>query len=105
MHALHHGFCQLLLTICQQGFNLLVRIITDGVDLRGESPARKRGVAVEERLDPVVVLLEQRPDLLPLVRGEFQILGQVIELLVHRPGAVELLKRLMRLVGRRCFLG
>jgi hypothetical protein len=38
-HAVLHRFCQLLLAVCQQRFNLLVRVVTDGVDLFGEGLA------------------------------------------------------------------
>ncbi|MCU1272916.1 MAG: hypothetical protein JWO48_347 [Bryobacterales bacterium] len=35
-HAFLHGFCQLLLVLGQQRFNLVVRFIADRVDLRAE---------------------------------------------------------------------
>ncbi len=38
-----------------------------------------------------MVLLKQRSDLFPLVRGEFQILGQMIEFLIDRPRLPRLL--------------
>ena len=35
-HALLHGFCQLLLVLGQQRFDLVVRCVADRVDLRAE---------------------------------------------------------------------
>jgi hypothetical protein len=46
-------------------------------------------ILIEQRLNLVVVSLEQRPDLSLLCRGEFQIFYQVIEFLVDRPRAVD----------------
>jgi hypothetical protein len=36
VHAFLHGFCQLLLVLGQQRFNLVVRFVADRVDLRAE---------------------------------------------------------------------
>ena len=97
MHAFLHGFLELLLVVCQQRFNLMVGFVADRVDLRTESFARERRIPIEQRLNFIVVLLEQRPDLFPLVRGKFQILGQMIEFLIDRPrGSVECLTRSLR---------
>jgi hypothetical protein len=96
VHALLHSPRQLLLAVCQQRFDLVVRVIADGVDLCRERLARERGIVVEEHLNPVVVLLEQWLDLPPLVKGKFQILGQMIQFLVDRPWAVGSLKHLTR---------
>jgi hypothetical protein len=46
--------------------------VADRVDLRGEVFACELWILVEQRLNPVVVLLKQGSDLFPLVRGEFQ---------------------------------
>ena len=69
VHPLLHGFCHLLLAFRPQRFNLMMRVVTDGVDLCGEGLAGERRIAVEEHLNPVGMLLEQRPDLLLLVSG------------------------------------
>jgi hypothetical protein len=79
VHAVLHGTCQLLLVLCQQRFNLAVCFVAGRVDLRAEVSAREHWIVVEQRLNPVVVLLKQGSDLFPLVRGEFQILRQTIE--------------------------
>jgi hypothetical protein len=49
-----------------------------------------------------VVFVEQGSDLFLLVRGEFQILGQMIELLIDRPGAVNPLACLIRALRLWC---
>jgi hypothetical protein len=36
VHAFLHGFCQLLLVLGQQGFNLVVCFVADRMDLGGE---------------------------------------------------------------------
>jgi len=78
VHSFLHGFCQLLLVLGQQRFNLVVRVVADPVDLGAELLAREVWILVEQRLSPVVVLFEQGSDLFPLVRCEFQILRQVV---------------------------
>ena len=55
-------------------------------------------IFVEQRLNSVVVLLKQRSDLVPLLRGEFQILCQMIEFLIDRPRAVDRRACLIRLL-------
>jgi hypothetical protein len=105
-HAFLHGFCQLLLVLGQQRFNFVVRLVADRVDLRAEVFAGDTWILIEQRLDPVVVLLKQRSDLFPLVRGEFKILCQMIEFLIERPRAVHRRAYLIRPLLVRCiFLG
>ena len=50
----------------------MVRIVADGVNLRSELLSRSFRIFIEQRLNPVVMLLKQRPDLLPL-RSQLQI--------------------------------
>jgi hypothetical protein len=103
VHAFLHGFRQLLLVVRQERFDFMVRFIANGVDLRTESFTRERRILIEQGLNLVVVLQEQRPDLFPLVRRKFQILGQMIEFLVDRPwGPMECRTRSLR---RRIILG
>jgi hypothetical protein len=49
--------------------NAAVRLIADRVDLRTDLLARSIRIFVEQRLDFVVVLLQQGFDLLPLFPG------------------------------------
>jgi hypothetical protein len=76
-----------------------MRIVADRVNLPSQVLARELGIAVQQRMNPVMVLLQQGADPLPLSRGEFQILCQVIEFLIHRPLAMNPLR------SRRILLG
>ena len=69
MFVLPHRFFQLFLVIGKQGVDFTVRSLADSVNLRAELLARNVRILIEERLNSVVVLLEQRPDLLSLLRG------------------------------------
>ena len=51
-----------------------------------------------------MVLLKQGSNLFPLVRGEFQILCQMIKFLIDRPRAVDPLACLIRRPRLRCIL-
>ena len=59
--------------ISEQSVNLAVRFVADCVNLRAEILARDIRTFIEQRLNLVVVLLKQRPDLLLLFRSQFQI--------------------------------
>jgi hypothetical protein len=67
--ALPHCFFQFFLMIRKQSMDLTVRLVADCVNLRAEFLARGIRIFVEQRLNLVVVLLKQRPDLLLLFRG------------------------------------
>jgi hypothetical protein len=67
MLALLHRFFQLLLVIVEQAMDFTMRFIADSVNLRSELLARCVRILVEQCLNPVVVLLERRPDLLLLL--------------------------------------
>ena len=73
MLALLHRLFQFLLVIGKQGMDLTVRFVADFVNLRAEILARGIRTFIEQRLNLVVVLLKQRPDLLLLLRSQFQI--------------------------------
>ena len=81
--------------------NFTVRFIADRVDLRTQILTRSIWILVEERLNLVMVLLKQGPDLFPLVRGEFQIFSQVIEFLINQPRTVDRRACLIRLLRLR----
>jgi hypothetical protein len=66
--SLHRRF-QLPLVIAQQGVNFTMRILADSMNLRTEFPARSVRIPIEERLNPVVMLIKQRHDLLLLFRS------------------------------------
>jgi hypothetical protein len=67
--ALLHRLFQALLMIGKQGMDFTMRFVADTVNLRAEILARSARILIEQRLNPVPVLLEQRPDLLLLFRG------------------------------------
>jgi hypothetical protein len=58
---------------------LVVGFVADRVALRAEVFARELWILVEKRLNPIVVLSQQRSDLFPLGRREFQVLCEMIE--------------------------
>jgi hypothetical protein len=69
MPALLHRLFQLLLVIAEQGMDFKVRFPADSVDLRTELLARNVRILIHQRLNLVVVLLQQRSDLLLLLRS------------------------------------
>jgi hypothetical protein len=79
-----HGLFQLFLAICEQIMNLAVGFVADIVNLRCELPSRSFRILVEQRLNLVLVLQKQRPDLLLLFRSQLQIFRKVGQLLVDR---------------------
>jgi hypothetical protein len=69
MLAFLHRLFQLLLVIAKQGMDFMMRFIADSVNLRSELLARSVRILIEQRLNPVMVLLKQRPDLSLLFRS------------------------------------
>ena len=58
--------------------NLTMRLVADSVNLRTELLPRRFRILIEQRLNPVVVLLKQRPDLLLLFRSQLQIFRKLL---------------------------
>jgi hypothetical protein len=94
MLALLHPFLQFSLVIGKQSMNLAVRLVADRVNLWTKLLPRSGRILIEQRLNPVVVLLEQRPDLLLLLWSQLQILRKPSKFLVHRLRRMDLLKLL-----------
>jgi hypothetical protein len=92
--ALLQRLFQLLLVSAKQDMDLAMRCVADSVNLRTELLARCGRILIEDRLNPVVVLLEQGPDLPLLFRSQLEILCQTSELLVDRLRRVDVLKLL-----------
>src|ERR1700693_6395614 len=69
MPALLHRLFPFLLVIAEQGMDFTVRFLADSVDLRTELLARSVRILIHQRLNLVVVLHQQRPDLLLLLRS------------------------------------
>ena len=96
MLALLHRLLQFFLVISKQSVNLVVRFVANGVNLRTELLPRSCWILIEQRLNLIVVLIEQRPDLLLLFRCQFQIFRKASEFLVDRLRRMDLLKLLTR---------
>jgi len=69
MLALLHRLFQFFLAIGEQSMNLVVRFVTDGMDLRSKLLPRSCRILIKQRLNPIMVLVKNRPDLLLLFRG------------------------------------
>ena len=76
--------------------NLVVRFVADCVNLRSQRLPRSCRIFVEQRLNLIVVLLKQRPDLLLLFRSQLQIFRQFSKFLVDRFRRMDTLKLLTR---------
>jgi hypothetical protein len=96
MLALLHRLFQFLLVIGKQSMNLPVRLVADRVNLRTKRLPRGFGILTEKRLNLVVVILKQRPDLLPLLRSQLQILRKPSKFLVDRLRRMDMLELLTR---------
>jgi len=82
MLELLHRFFQFFLVIGKQSMNLVVRFVADSVNLRTELLPRRCRILIEQRLNPIMVLVKQRPDLLLLFRSQLQILRKARKFLV-----------------------
>jgi hypothetical protein len=74
--------------------NLVVGFVADGMNLRTELLPRSCRILIEQRLNLVVVLVEQRPDLLLLFGSQLQIFRQSSKFLVDRSRPMDVLKLL-----------
>jgi hypothetical protein len=80
----------------QQSMNLTVRFVADCVNLRTKSLPRSCRILVEQCLNPIVVLVKQRPDLLLLFRSQIQFFRKASKFLVDRLRRLDMLKFLAR---------
>ena len=96
MLALLHRLFQFLLVVSKQSMNLAVRFIADSVNLRSKLLPRNCRILVQQRLNPIVVLLKPRPDLLLLFRSQLQIFRKASKFLVDRLRPMDVLKLLTR---------
>ena len=94
MLALLHRLFQFFLVIRKQRMNLAVRFVADSVNVRAKLLSRSCRVFIEQRLNPIVVLLKQRPDLLLLYRSQFQVFRKPSKLLVDGLRRMDMLKLL-----------
>ena|GEM_PF-5359991 len=96
MLALHHRFLQFLLVISKQSMNLVMRFVADSVNLRTKLLPRSFRILIEQRLNPIVVLLKKRPNLALLFRSQLQIFRKASKFLVDRLRRVDMLQLLTR---------
>jgi hypothetical protein len=96
MLALLHRLLQFFLVISKQSMNLAMRFVADSMNLRTELLPRSRRILIEQRLNRIVVLVKQRPDLLLLFRSQLQILRKATKFLVDRLRRMDMLKLLTR---------
>ena len=96
MLTLQHRLFQFFLMICKQSMNLVVRFVADSVNLRTKLLPRSCRILIEQRLNPIVVLVEQGPDLLLLLRSQLQIFRKASKFLVGRLRRMDMLKLLTR---------
>jgi hypothetical protein len=96
MLSLLHRLFQYLLVITKQSVNLAARFVADSVNLRTKLLPRGCWILIEQRLNPIMVLLKQRLDLLLLFRSQLQIFRKASKFLVDRLRRMDMLKLLTR---------
>jgi hypothetical protein len=96
MFALPHRFLQLLLVIVEQGVDFMMGFVADGVNPRAKFLPRSCRILIEQRLNLIVMLHKQRPDLLLLFRSQLQIFRKASKLLIDRLRRMDMLMLLTR---------
>jgi hypothetical protein len=96
MLTLLHRLFQFFLVISKQSMNLAVRFVADSVNLRTNLLPRSCRILIEQGLNPIMVLVKQRPDLLLLFWSQLQILCKASKFLVDRLRRMDMLKLLTR---------
>jgi hypothetical protein len=96
MLAQLHRLLQFFLVIGKQSMNLAMSFVADSVNLRTEVLTRRVRILIDQRLNFVVVLLKQGPDLLQLFRSQLQIFRKASKLLINRLPRMDALKLLTR---------
>jgi hypothetical protein len=96
MLALLHRLFQFFLVISQQGMDFTMRFLADSVNLRTQLLARSFRILIEQRLNLIVVLVKQRPDLLLLFPSQLQIFREASKFLIDRLRRMDMLKLLTR---------
>jgi hypothetical protein len=94
--VVQHRLLQFFLVIRKQSMNLAVCLVADGVSLRTELLSRSCRILIEQRLNLIVVLVKQGPDLLLLFRSQLQIFRKPSKFLVDRLRRMDMLKLLAR---------
>ena len=74
----------------------MVRFVADSVNPRTKLLPRSFRILIEQRLNLIVVLLKQRPDLLLLFRSHLRIFPKPAKFLVDRLRRTNMLKLLTR---------
>jgi hypothetical protein len=76
--------------------NLVVRFVADSMNPRAKFLPRSCWILIQQRLNPIVVLLKQRPNLRLLLRSQLQIFRKASKFLVDRLRLMDMLKLLAR---------
>ncbi|PYY13864.1 MAG: hypothetical protein DMG61_11910 [Acidobacteria bacterium] len=81
-----------------------MRFVADSMNVRNKLLPRSCRILIEQRLNLIVVLLKERPDLLLLFLSQLQIFRKASKFLVDRLRRMDLLKLLgaLRAAVRRC---
>jgi len=98
MFALLHRAFECFLADSKQSMNLAVCFVADSVNLRTKVLPRNCRILIEHRLNFVMVLLKECPDLLLLFRSQLQILRKASKFLIDRLRCMNVLKLLTRRV-------
>jgi hypothetical protein len=96
MLALLHRLSQFFLVLGKQSMNLVVRFVADSVNLWSKRLPRSCRILIKYCLNPIMVLLKQRPDLMLLFRSQLQILRKASKFPVDRLRRMDMLKLLTR---------
>jgi hypothetical protein len=82
MLALLHRPFQFFLVISKQSMNLVVCFVADNLNLRTKFLPRRCRILIQQRWNPIMVLLRQRPDLLLLSPSQLQVSRQPSKFLI-----------------------
>ena len=96
MLALLHRLFQFFLMTRKQSMDLMVRFVADDVNLRTKLLPRRFRILIDQRLNLIVVLLKQSPNLLLLFRGQLEVFCKTSKFLVDRLWSMNMLKLLTR---------
>ena len=96
MPALHQRLFQFFLLISKQSVNLAMRFVTDRMNLRSKILPRSCRILIEQRLNVIVVLLKQGPDLPLLFRSQLQIFCKASKFLINQLRRMDMLKLFAR---------
>jgi hypothetical protein len=92
--ALLHRLLQFLLVIRKESMNLVMSFVANRVNLRPKCLSRSVRTLIKQCLNPIVVIVKDRPDLLLLYLSQLQNCRKASKFLVDRLRRVDILKLL-----------